>query len=148
MGPLKLRFDFDYSQHDVTVAALESGAQAANTEVDYGTGTIFGASGNLVYYIPVVYGVRAYAIAGVGVYHARTELDQGLPFYGGYGFGYGYGYGYGGVDVASHSATNVGWNGGAGIEFALPYGNSWFLESRYHHLGSIEYLPVEIGFRF
>jgi len=49
------------------------------------------------------------------------------------------------------TATDFGWNAGLGLEFALPYGRSWFIESRYHRINSstgIQYLPIEIGYRF
>jgi hypothetical protein len=157
MRPLEMRFDLSYSEHNATITLLNNGQQALNQPVDSGTGSIFSGSASLLYYIPIVYGVRAYGIAGVGAYHTRIELDQALPYYGGYGYGYvygygyGYGYGYPEAQVAAHGVTNFGWNAGVGVEFALPFGHSWFIETRYQHINStqvVQYLPIEIGFRF
>ena len=160
LGPFDVRFDLSYSEHNASIALLNAGQQATNQPIDSGTGSILSATGNLMYHVPLAYGVRAYGIAGVGAYYTRIELDQALPFYGGYGYGYGgygygygngYGYGYGEAQVAAHGVTNFGWNAGLGLEFALPSGRSWFIESRYHRISSstyIQYLPIEIGYRF
>jgi opacity protein-like surface antigen len=153
-SPLDARFDVSYSQHNATNYLLDLGQQAANTSVDSGTGSFWSGTGNLVYHVPLAYGVRAYGIAGVGVYHSRVELTQYDP-YGGYfycdpfsGF-----CANGGSNalVASSGATKFGWNAGAGVEFALPYGQAWFIEARYHRISTdtpIEYVPIAIGYRF
>lgn len=153
-SPLDLRFDFSYSAHQATNYLLDLSQQAANTQVDNGTGSFWSGTGNLVYHVPLAYGVRAYGIAGAGVYHARIELTQYNP-YGGYyycdpfsGF-----CDVGGVDtlVASSGVTKFGWNAGAGVEFDLPYGRAWFIEARYHRISTdkpIEYVPIVVGYRF
>ena len=155
--PLEMRFDLSYSQYNATLTLINNGQMATNQPVDSGTGTIFSGTASLLYHVPIVYGVRAYGIAGVGAYHTRIELDQALPYYGGgYGYGYGYGVGYGGYgyqesQVAAHGVTDFGWNAGVGVEFALPSGHSWFIESRYQHINSsqaIQLVPIEVGFRF
>ncbi len=154
LGPFDLRFDLSYSQYNASIALLNNGQQATNQPIDSGTGSITSATGNVMYHVPLAYGIRAYGIAGIGAYYTRIELDQTLPYYGyGYGDGYdfGYGTGYAEAQVAAHGVTNFGWNAGLGLEFALPYGGSWFVESRYQHVNSstaIEFLPIEIGFRF
>jgi len=156
MHNLDLRFDVSYDVHNATIALLNSGQQATNQPIDFGSGSILSGSVNLVYHVPIAYGVRAYALAGAGAYYTRIELDQALPFFGGcgyYGCGYGFGYGdgYGEAVVAAHGVTNFGWDAGVGVEFALPYGHSWFLEARYQHVNStatIQYLPIEVGYRF
>lgn len=156
-SPLDWRFDLDYAEHNATSRLIGIGQQNTNLEIDSGTGQIWSFSGNAVYHVPIVYGVRAYGIAGVGVYHTRVELTQTVPLYGGYyycdpfwGFCDG-GYGYGNAVVASHDLTKFGWNAGVGVEFALPSGRSWFLEARYERISAstpIEFLPIEIGYRF
>lgn len=155
LGPFEMRFDLSYSEYNASIALINSGQVATNQPLDGGTGSIWSAGGNLLYHVPVAYGVRAYGIAGVGVYHTRIDLTQALPYGGGYyGYGYGYGYGccgYAEAVVASHGVTDFGWTAGAGVEFALPYGHSWFIETRYQHINStstIEYLPIMIGYRF
>jgi hypothetical protein len=155
LNPLEMRFDLSYSEHNASIALLNAGQQATNQPIDSGTGSILSGTANLVYHIPLGHGVRGYGIAGAGAYYTRIELDQVVPVYGGYGFGYGYGYGYGygfgEAQVAAHGATNFGWNAGVGLDIALPYGHSWFVEARYHRINSsssIQYFPIEIGFRF
>ena len=153
-SPLELRFDFDYSTHQATNYQLNLGQQAANIQVDNGTGSFWSGTANLVYHVPLAYGVRAYGIAGAGVYHARVELTQYDP-YGGYyycdpfsGF---CDVGAGDTLVSSSGVTKFGWNAGAGVEFYLPYGRSWFIEARYHRISTgkpIEYVPVTVGYRF
>jgi len=152
-APIDFRFEGNYSQYNASLALVNNG-QMAGLPVDSGTGSIWSGTANVVYNIPIVYGVRAYGIGGVGVYHTRIDLNQTLPYsYGGctYYYGCGYGYGYAEVQVASHGVTDFGWNAGVGVEFALPYGHSWFIESRYNHINSstaVQFLPIEVGFRF
>ncbi len=156
--PLDLRLDLAYSTHNATTNLISAGQQTTNTQIDSGYGQFWSANGNAVYNIPIMYGVRFYGIAGVGVYHSRVELTQTVPFYSGYyycdpfsGFCDG-GYGYGSNVVASNGVTKFGWNAGIGVEFALPYGRSWFIEARYHRISTstapIEYVPFTVGYRF
>ena len=156
-SPLDLRFDLGYDAHNVSNRLIDIGQQNTNVEIDGGSGQIWSFSGNAVYHVPIVYGVRAYGIAGVGVYHTRVALTQTVPLYGGYyycdpfwGFCDG-GYGYGSATVVSHNMTNFGWNAGIGVEFALPSGRSWFIEARYQRISAstpIEFVPLQIGYRF
>ena len=151
-SPLDLRFDVQYSQHNATSNLLNIGQQTTNVAVNNGTGSFWSFGGNLAYHVPIIYGVSAYGIAGIGVYHARVELTQFSPF----GYYYcdpfsGFCDGTGDVLVASNGVTKFGWNGGAGVEFALPYGQSWFIEARYHRISTdkpIEYIPLAVGYRF
>jgi opacity protein-like surface antigen len=157
-SPIDFRFDLNYSEHNASNRLINAGQQATNIQIDGGTGQFWSATGNLVYRIPFAYGVRGYGIAGIGAYHSRVELTQVVPFGGGY---YGNYYcdpfsgfcdgAYGDAVVAAHDVTKFGWNAGIGVEFLLPYGNSWFIETRYHRINTstpIEYLPIEIGYRF
>jgi opacity protein-like surface antigen len=153
-GPVDFRFDLSYSEHQATNYLLDLGQRAANTQVDYGTGSFWSGTGNVLYHVPLAYGVRAYGIAGIGVYHERVELAQYDP-YGGYFYcdpfsDYCQG-GNLGLLVSSSGVTKFGWNAGIGVEFALPYGRAWFLEARYHRIDTaapIEYVPITIGYRF
>jgi len=153
-SPFDFRVDISYSEHNASNYLLDLGQQAANTEVDNGTGSFWSGTANVVYHVPIVYGVRAYGIAGAGVYHERVELTQYDP-YGGYYtcdpfLGYCNGVAADAL-VASRGVTKFGWNAGAGVEFALPYGQSWFIEARYHRISNdrpIEFIPITIGYRF
>lgn len=153
-SPLDARFDFSYSAHQATNYLLNLGQQAANTPVDNGTGSFWSGTGNLVYHVPLAYGVRAYGIAGAGVYHARVELTQYDP-YGGYYYCDPFSdfcdIGGSSTLVSSSGVTKFGWNAGLGVDFDLPYGRVWFIEARYHRISTnkpIEYLPISIGYRF
>jgi hypothetical protein len=153
-SPMDFRFDLNYSEHNASTRLISNGQQTTTTQIDGGTGQFWSATGNLVYGVPFAYGIRGYGIAGIGAYHTRVELTQTVPFYGDYycdpfsGFCYGE---YGNALVAANAVTKFGWNAGVGVEFLLPYGNSWFIEARYHRINTstpIEYLPIEIGYRF
>lgn len=151
-NPLDARFDFSYSDHEATNNLLNIGQQATGTEVDDGSGQFWSVTGNLEYHVPIMYGVRVYGIAGIGVYHERVELTQYAP--GGYYYDCDPFSGYcdgGEALVASQSQTKFGWNAGLGVDFALPYGHSWFIEARYHRINTdtpIELVPIAVGYRF
>ncbi len=152
-GPLDFRFDVTYSDHNASNNLLLAGQQATNLPVDNGSGSFWAGTANVEYRVPIVYDFKIYGIAGVGVYHEHVELTQALP----YGYYYCdpfYGYcdaGGAGAVVASNGITKFGWNAGLGFEFPLSYGRSWFLEARYHRISTqkpIEFVPIEIGYRF
>ncbi len=156
-SPLDWRFDLHYADHTASSRLLALGQQNTNVAIDGGNGQVWSLTGNAIYHVPITYGVRAYAIAGVGITHTRIELTQTVPFYGAYAYcdpfwGVCYsGFGYGDAVVTSHDLTKFGWNAGAGLEFALPSGHSWFLEARYQRISAsspIEFVPVEVGYRF
>ena len=97
---------------------------------------------------------RSSATSLVGAAGEAASVPVGGGYYGDYycdpfsGFCYG---GYGNAVVAANAVTKFGWNAGIGVEFLLPYGNSWFIEARYHRISTstpIEYVPIEIGYRF
>jgi opacity protein-like surface antigen len=151
-SPLDFRFDMSYSEHNATSNLLNISQQTTNVEINNGTGSFWSGTGNLEYHVPIIYGVNAYGIAGIGAYHARVDLTQASPF-GYYNCDPFSGFCDGGGDalVASRAVTKFGWNAGVGVEFALPYGQSWFIEARYHRISTdtpIEYVPIEIGYRF
>jgi len=153
-SPLDFRFDFSYSQHNATNNLLNIGQESTSAEVDDGTGSFWSGTGNIVYKVPLMYGVHAYGIAGVGVYHERVELTQYDPF-GGYfycdPFSEFCDVSGGNAVVAASGVTKFGWNAGLGVEFAPPYGQAWFIEARYHRISTdapIQYVPITIGYRF
>ena len=152
-SPLDFRFDFSYSAHNATSNLLNIGQQSTNIEINDGTGSFWSGTGNVEYHVPFAYGVQGYGIAGIGIYHSRVELTQ-ATFGGGYYYCdpfSGYCDGGGAAVVAAQTVTKFGWNAGLGVEFALPYGRSWFIEARYHRITTdtpIEYVPIAIGYRF
>ena len=91
--------------------------------------------------------VHVYALGGVGVGYRRIELTQNGFFCDTFFCGPG-----GGRDiVASSDVTKFAWNAGAGIDFALPGGQSWFVEARYERIETdtpTEFIPIRVGFRF
>lgn len=156
-SPLTWRFDLSYAGHDASSELINLGQQSTNVQINGGTVQLWSLTGDAVLHVPVVYGVRAYGLAGVGVYHTRVELTQTVPYYGGYYFCdpfWGFcdaGYGYGNAVVIAHDTTKFGWNVGGGLEFALPSGDSWFIEARYNRVSAstpIEFVPIEVGYRF
>ena len=148
-SPFSFRFDLDYTQHNATTQLLSTGADQTGAYVYGGTGSFTSLTANGVYRVPLGRGVRAYGIAGIGVYYAQVDFDLGgyyggfcNPFWGCYAYGPGY---------ASSSTTKFGWNAGLGVEFPLYYGQAWFIEARFNRIETqqaIEYVPITVGFRF
>jgi hypothetical protein len=99
--------------------------------------------------------VKAYLMAGGGGAYRRISLTQTAGFGGYYcdgwsGFCNG-GYFPGDVLVQRDSTTRWEWNAGAGINFPLYGGQSWFIEARYTQMQTpvpTSYIPVRVGFRF
>ena len=53
--------------------------------------------------------------------------------------------------VASQDTTRFAWNAGVGVDFALPAGQSWFVEARYERIETqepTEFIPIRFGLRF
>jgi hypothetical protein len=53
--------------------------------------------------------------------------------------------------VASSDSTHFAWNAGAGMDFPVPSGQSWFVEARYERIETqapTELVPIRFGFRF
>jgi opacity protein-like surface antigen len=154
-APIDLRFDASYSDHKASEYLQSVGQQNTNIAIDGGDASIWSVTANGVLHFPIAYGVRGYGIAGVGSYHTRVELTQSAAFGGGYNCDPFSGYcdgGYGGAAVvATQGVTKFGWNAGVGVEFKLPYRGSWFIEARYHRISTntpIEFIPIEVGYRF
>lgn len=153
-SPLDLRVDVSYSEHNASNYLIDLGQQATNAQIDNGTGSFWSATANVVYKVPIIYGVKGYGIAGIGVYHERVELTQYDPNSGYYACDPFLGYCDGipaDALVASSGVTKFGWNAGAGVEFALPYNQAWFVEARFHRISTnrpIEFVPITIGYKF
>jgi opacity protein-like surface antigen len=78
--------------------------------------------------------VRPYVIAGIGAYNGKITADDDL-----------------GDDSDLESETNIGFNGGIGIEIPLS-GITGFGEVRYTSVrgdaGNVNFIPIRFGIRF
>jgi opacity protein-like surface antigen len=146
--PFALRLEVNYSRSDATRQFIDANEAATDTPIDNGSmQTITGFFDGIVE-APVNPWVRFYATGGVGVGYRRIELTQNGffcdPFVCGDLFGHD-------TLVASSDSTHFAWNAGAGMNFPLPNGQSWFIEARYERIetqGPTELVPIRFGFRF
>lgn len=142
-GPFALRLDLDYSYFDATDQLL-----VANPTANYGYMETLTGFADGVLELPVNPWTRLYAMAGPGFGWRGLYLTSNgvycTPFF--------CGGGYGSSLVGRDTSTNFAWNAGIGIDFALPGGQSWFLEARYERLETsyapTEFIPIRVGFRF
>jgi opacity protein-like surface antigen len=125
--PVALRGEFmyhRYSMKDEVASAL--GGTSGNSRMLIGTA-------NLVYSLPVPGLVKPYVIGGVGLYNGKSKLDVD------------------GSSSDSPSSTDLGFNGGAGMEFGLA-GLSTFVEARFHSVSTegsrTNFVPVTVGIKF
>jgi len=153
-GPFSIRTDFQYSRFNATNALLTEGAEANQTQIDGGNGEVFSADVDGVLQFPLTPGVRLYVMAGGGVAHRYVQLTQnvvsGGPPCGGW-FSFCGPYTAGESVVASDSQTHLTWNAGAGLDFPLPGGQSWFVEARYEEIETAQptqFIPIRVGVRF
>lgn len=149
-SPVDFRMDLSYSYHNATNKLINNGQQTTDIYIDGGSGEIWSVTGNVDLHFPIVYGVRGYVTAGIGAYYTLIQLTQSGAYYSCDPFS-GYCYGDGSAIVASNDVTRFGWDAGVGIVFDLPSGHAWFIEARYHRVSTttpIEYVPIEIGYRF
>ncbi len=153
-GPFAIRTDFQYSRFNATNQLITEGAQANQTQIDGGNGQVFSADVDGVLQFPINPGVHFYVMAGGGLAHRSVQLTQnvvsgGLPC-GGW-FNFCGPYSAGSTVVASDSQTHMTWNAGAGVDFALPGGQSWFVEARYEEIETAQptqFIPIRVGLRF
>jgi opacity protein-like surface antigen len=144
--PFALRVEVNYARSEATGEFIAANEIATNTPIDHGSlQTVTGFFDGIVE-APMSPWARLYATAGVGVGYQRIELTQNGffcdPFFCG-GFGHNL--------VASSDSTHFAWNAGAGVNFALPGGQSWFIEARYERIetqGPTEFVPIRVGLRF
>jgi len=145
--PFMLRADLNYNRFSGTNQLISLGQAVNQTPVDNGYGQTVTAFLNGVLEAPVSPWMRFYLTAGVGLGYRRIELTQNgfvcSPFF--------CGPGYGGNAVAASDDTRFAWNAGLGVDFALPRGQSWFVEARYERIETrepTEYIPIRFGLRF
>ena len=153
-GPFALRTNFQYSRFNATNALLAQGAQANQTQIDGGYGQVFSADVDAVLQFPVSPHTHFYVMAGGGLAHRSVQLTQNVGSGGlvcGGWFDFCGAYAPGDVVVASDSQTHLSWNAGAGLDFALPGGQSWFLEARFEEIETAQptqFIPIRVGLRF
>jgi opacity protein-like surface antigen len=144
--PFGLRFEVNYARSDATSSFINANEAATGTSIDQGTMQTLTGFADAVMRAPINPYVHVYGLAGVGVGYRRIELTQNgffcdVFFCGG-----------GGHDVvASSEVTRFAWNAGAGVDFALPGGRSWFVEARYERIETntpTEFIPIRVGMRF
>ena len=147
-GPFMLRAELNYNRFSATNQLLALGAAANGTPVDNGYGTALTGQLNGVLETPVSPWMRLYVTAGAGVGYRRIELTQNGFFCNTFFCGPGF---VNGTVVASEDTTRFAWNAGAGLDFTLPRGQSWFVEARYERIETqapTEFIPIRFGFRF
>jgi opacity protein-like surface antigen len=149
-----LQLDLGYSAYSASRTLVDLGQQKLQYSIDGGHGDVWALTLAGKYTLPLTHKMNGYALLGIGGYHESLQLTE-TGIFGGVVCNY-WGYCYvvaadGDITVASKSLTKLGWDVGLGLEFPLRGRSSWFIESRYHSvLGekSIEYLPLQIGYRF
>jgi hypothetical protein len=154
-GPFSLRGDLSYSRYDATNQLLYEGSVENQTQINNGWGDIFTFDLDGVFDIPLGGGVKAYLMAGGGGAYRRISLTQTAGFGGSYcdgwaGFCSG-GFYPGDLLVDRETTTRWEWNAGAGINFPLWGGQSWFIEAKYTQMQTpvpTSFIPVRVGFRF
>ena len=147
-GPFALRFDLSYSRSEATSQFLALNQTATGTPIDYGTMQTVSGFVDGVLETPFNPWVHFYATGGVGLGWRRIELTQNGfycdAFFCAAGFGPN-------TLVASSDDTRFAWHAGAGVNFMLPRGESWFVEARYERIETpqpTEFIPIRFGFRF
>lgn len=145
--PVALRVDVNYARSQATGQFIAANEAATGVPIDNGSlQTVTGFVGPQLE-APLSPWMRLYATGGVGFGYQRVELTQN----GFYCDPYFCGPGYGHYLVNSSDTTHFAWTAGAGLSFALPGGQAWFLEARYERIqtrGPTEFVPIRIGFRF
>lgn len=145
--PFALRFDVNYARSEATNQFIQANEAATGLPIDHGSlQTVTGFIGPQVE-APLSPWMRVYATGGIGIGYQRVELTQNGFFCDSFFCGPGFGR----YLVNSNDTTHFAWNAGAGMSFALPGGQSWFIEARYERIqtqGPTELVPIRIGFRF
>lgn len=147
-GPLALRFELNYARSEATNQFINLNEAASGTAIDDGSMQTLTGFADAMLEAPINPWARVYGMAGVGLGYRRVELTNGGffcdPFFCGPGFGR--------TVIASSDVTRFAWNVGAGIDFALAGGQSWFIEARYERIETsdapTEFIPIRVGFRF
>jgi len=140
-GRFGLRGELFWSRSDLDNAVIRRVGEAVLPSDGVGNATgnvdLLGASANLV--LPLTQSpIRPYLIGGVGVYNRRVSQDIGGTI----------------EEFRSlrDEQTDVGYNGGIGLAFGGGLGPSFFIEARYHSVGTTpektRFVPVVVGFTF
>jgi opacity protein-like surface antigen len=145
--PFGLRFEVNYARSEATSSFINANEAATGTPIDNGSMQTVTGFADGVLRTPINPWVHVYALGGVGVGYRRIELTQNGFFCDSFFCGPG-----GGHDiVASSDVTKFAWNAGAGIDFALPGGQAWFVEPRFERIETnapTEFIALRVGFRF
>ncbi|HKT72773.1 MAG TPA: outer membrane beta-barrel protein [Steroidobacteraceae bacterium] len=155
VAPLSLRADVSFSRFDATNNLLNLGSEQNQTRIDDGWGNVVSLDVDAVFDVPLGPRARGYVMAGIGGAYRRIDLTQTVGFDGyfcdpWYGF-CGAGIVAGDVLVQRTETTRFAWNAGAGIEFPLYNGQSWFIEARFERMETptpTEFVPIRVGLRF
>jgi opacity protein-like surface antigen len=145
--PLALRFDVNYARSDATNQFIAANEAASGLPIDHGSLQTVTAFLGPQLEAPLSPWMRVYATGGVGIGYQRVELTQNGFFCDAFFCGPGFGH----YLVNGYDTTHFAWNAGGGMSFALPGGQSWFVEARYERIqtqGPTELVPIRIGFRF
>ncbi|HXZ59491.1 MAG TPA: hypothetical protein VEG26_04860 [Steroidobacteraceae bacterium] len=142
-GPFALRADLDYAYYSATSAFINASGSPGNSGyMDTLTGSLDG-----LVRAPISPSARFYAMAGIGIAWRGVYLGQGGYYCNPFWY-----YCGGGGYYASDYSTNFAWNAGLGVDFLLPYGQSWFIEARYERIETsgapTEVIPIRFGWRF
>jgi opacity protein-like surface antigen len=151
--PFSLRTELDFSRFGASSELISAGQAAGATQINGGYGDALDAQVDGVFEQPVNPYTRFYAIGGIGLAYRHIELTQSgstpcNEFLGVCGPGLA---GSTTSGVQGYDTTRFAWNVGAGLDFPLPGGQSWFVEARYERIETptpTEFLPIRIGIRF
>jgi len=127
--PIDLRAELAYyhfGEKDYTVA----GARPNQTVTYTGKSSSMAGVVDASYALNTIGRMRPYLLGGPGIYNTRAEVTPA-----------------GATTTSSSSATKVGLNAGAGMNFSL-VGRPAYLEARYHHVNQAAWIPITLGLRF
>jgi opacity protein-like surface antigen len=145
--PFALRLEVNYARSEANDQFIALNETATNTPIDHGSLQTVTGFVDAILEAPLGPWARLYATGGVGVGYRRIELTQNGFFCDAFFCGSGFGRDL----VASSETTRFAWNAGAGVSFALPRGQSWYIEARYERIETptpTEFIPIRIGVRF
>jgi opacity protein-like surface antigen len=150
-----LLLDLSYADFNAAYKLVDLSQQKVLYSIDGGTGNVWSLTAKGKYTAPLTSRVSVYGLLGIGAYKESLKLTESALV--GHVVCDWWGSCYpvatdGGTVSASRSVTNLGWNVGLGLEFPNRNGRSaWFAETGLHSVqgnNSIQYLPVQLGYRF
>jgi len=153
--PLAVRVDGMYSTFDDRAPLLSRAAAGLGTPVDWGHTRMWGGDVDAELDTLLSPWVRLYLLAGGGWYDRRDSYYQQQVFNGVF---CGWYFCFEGPFVASvrvgEMSTGMSFeeNAGAGLEFSLGQGATFFVDARYMRFDArgqrLRFIPVRIGLRF